>query len=101
MERRRGVGWESPSLFSMTIHVGGDRAIHGDSREGEHWEETFLRLLQEALPPDAPRRRLVYSEHSGDRCGCVTNKVVTCYRDTHGRLAVDVPAVLRTRPAQF
>ena len=90
------------AMFNMTFDFP-ERGlvIHGESVEGETWEGTFLRLYQSLLPPDSPVHRIAHTERRGRSSGAATNTVITGYHDGAGRLALDRPVLIRTRPPQF
>jgi hypothetical protein len=90
------------AMFNMTFDFP-ERGlvVHGESAEGETWEGTFLRLYQSLLPPGSPARRIAHAERRGRPSGAATNTVVTAYHDGAGRLALDRPVLIRTRPPQF
>jgi len=90
------------AMFTMTFDFP-ERGlvVHGQSVEDETWEGTFLRLYQSLLPPGSPVRQIARAERRGRPCGAATNTVVTAYHDSAGRVALDRPVLIRTRPPQF
>lgn len=89
-------------MFTMTIHDPAWKILaHGESREGETWERTFLRLYQATLPKGSPARRLAVEERPTEPTGAAIRTTITAYEDRAGLVKTDPPVIIHTRPAQF
>jgi len=89
-------------MFTMTFdHPERGLVVHGRSLGGECWEQAFLRLYQAVLPDGSAPRTIVHAECRGAPSGAATNVVTAGYTDGSGRLVLDRPVLIRTRPPQF
>jgi hypothetical protein len=88
------------TVFTMAIHSAGRSVVRSaESHPGEDWEDTLRRLYHETLPPDEPRRRIVFMTYHGFEVGSRTNMVIMGSDDPDERQ--DPPLFITTEPPQF
>lgn len=89
-------------MFTMTIHDSTWKILaHGQSRTGEGWQETFLRLYQSSLESGSPKRRFAVKDNLVEPSGTAIRSTITAYTDEEGQVKTDPPVIIHTRPAQF
>jgi len=89
-------------VFTMTIHSAGQSVVRSaKSHPGEGWEDTLRRLYHETLPPDEPRRRVVFMTYHGFEVGSPTNMVIMGSGDPGSGEGQDPPLFITTEPPQF
>ena len=89
-------------MFTMTVYAVGRAVIAtGNSRDGEDWENTLIRLHRGTLPADQPARRVFYMTYHAAQVGSPTNMVVLGYGCSGDGEMTDPPLLIRTDPPQF
>ena len=89
-------------MFTMTIRSADQTATRTtESHPGEKWEDTLHRLYHENLPPDEPRRRLVFMTYHGFEVGSSTNMVIMGSDGPDSGERQDAPLFVMTEPPQF
>jgi hypothetical protein len=90
------------TVFTMAIHSAGRSVVRSaKSHPGEEWEDTLRRLYHETLPPDEPRRRVVFMTYHGFEVGSPTNMVIMGSGDSGSGERQDSPLFITTEPPQF
>jgi hypothetical protein len=97
-----GPGGEDTTVFTMTIRSTGQAVVRTTkSHPGEKWEDTLHRLYHEGLPPDEPRRRVVFMTYHESEVGSPTNLVIMGSDGPDSGERQNVPLFITTDPPQF
>jgi hypothetical protein len=87
-------------VFTMAIRSAGKTVVRtAKSHPGEEREDTLRRLYHEMLPPNDPRRRVVFMPDRGSEVGSPTDMVIMGSDDRDERQ--DPPVFITPEPPQF